>query len=142
MKTLAGLFALAALAYGQPPTKQKALAPPQPIVTASDAPSDVPEFRRKYAVMITSKPGISLTVECKDFISSRWCLGTLRQISDEKSVTFDLEYDIAERIFDSAIVPEVQKLSRQIRRVDADYRASNPQTFKDKDGTRWAKQAK
>lgn len=150
MKTQLLLLIIAlGCAWGQ--TKQVAKQPQKqaesaPVISSDDAPDDPPKFKRKYSAKLASKPGITLTVECADFIGERWCTATVRQ-PDEKYVSFRLDHNyapgesIAGKIIDPMLVPELQRLTKIMHQMDGFYREANPSQWKDNDGSRWQKQA-
>lgn len=134
------------MAQQKGPAKAVAVKAAAPDIRAENQAEDPPEFRRRYFSNVISKPGITMTLDCKtDRIwEDRECTATLRQ-PDEKSVAFAVggrysAYDsIADKIIDPVIVPEVKRLAAEMHLQDAKYMQANPTEFKTKDGNRWAK---
>jgi len=137
---------LAGCAFGQ--VKQKAAPRPESAITSSDLAEEPPQFKRKYSIKLSSKPGLTLSLECEDnhIWERRTCMGTLMQ-PDEKAAHFYIgglgtpSESVAEHIFDPVIVPEVKRLTIEMYSADTQWRATNPQEFKTKDGNRWIKKA-
>jgi hypothetical protein len=133
-----------------PAAKSAVVKPPLPEIRSEDQAEDPPEFRRKYSATLTSKPGITMILECKDdrIWGDRECNATLRQ-SDEKSVSFPvsgrgaayrLSYDnVADKVLDPVIVPEVKRLTEVMHLQDVKYKLMDPSEFKTADGFRWRK---
>lgn len=147
MKRLTLILALALPLMAQPkPAAPKPSRAATPEIRAEDQAEDPPEFRRKYFTNLTSKPGLSITLECKydHIFDERNCTATIRQ-PDERAVSFTVggryaAYDsIADKIIDPVIVPEVKRLAAEMHLQDVKFMAANPSEFKTKDGNRWSK---
>lgn len=140
------ILALAIPLAAQTKPQAKALAPQVHEIRAEDQADDPPGFKRKYFAKLTSKQGITMTLECEydHIFRERSCRATLRQ-PDEKSVSFLVggryaAYDsIADQILDPVIVPETKRLSEEMHQRDVQYMLTNPTEFKTSDGNRWRK---
>jgi hypothetical protein len=149
MTKLLPLAFLTATLYSQSITGKSAVTvkPPAAEIRAEDQAGDPPEFKRKYSAKLSSKPGLTMTLECENdrILKERHCVATIRQ-PDEKSVSFTVggayaAYDsIADKIIDPVIVPEVKRLAAEMHLQDVKYMLSEPSEFKTSDGNRWHKE--
>lgn len=97
---------------------------------------DKPEFKREYSVKLDGRAALEVEIYSRSY-GGRSIWGTLTQ-PNGKYVLFRPE-EIADKIIDPMLVPLVQKYCDRILAADRHFRDSEPQTFVDKTGQKWAR---
>lgn len=107
----------------------------------TDKRNDLPTFARIYQANLSKDRKLKVTIigrtQHYDLLPNIDKIGQIDQF-DGKWTIFDPD-DVADKIIDPQLVPEVQKLCSEINAADKKYRENKPSEFTDESGTTWVR---